>query len=234
MPNYLETIYSREEFSENDYPQLLCNQIFKKYYSIDGDAQGKKLLDIGSGKGNHLIGFARLGLEPSGIDKRDECLKILDEFTIRECDIENEKFPYDDKTFDFVFSKSVLEHVLNADNFISETLRVLKPGGIVVFMVPDFASNSYNYWTDYTHVKAWNRMGLQNAMILHGFQDVKATLFTQLPMVWKFPWLKIVTKIIDIISPHSFKWKDQEETKMRPLIRFSKEKMVLGFGRKSK
>ena len=32
-PNYLETIYARDEYSEKAYPQLLCNHIFTKYFS---------------------------------------------------------------------------------------------------------------------------------------------------------------------------------------------------------
>jgi len=44
----------------------------------------------------------------------------------------NEQFPFQDETFDLVFSDQVIEHVINVDNFIEETYRVLKPGGLVV------------------------------------------------------------------------------------------------------
>jgi len=41
-------------------------------------------------------------------------------------------FPYDDDTFDFAFAGSVYTHMLpdEAANFMSETARVLKPGGV--------------------------------------------------------------------------------------------------------
>ena len=41
------------------------------------------------------------------------------------------KFPYKDASFDVVFAKSVLTHLLPAEieNYISETARVLRPGG---------------------------------------------------------------------------------------------------------
>ena len=32
MPNYLETIYFTEEYGKFDYPQKLCNYIYKKYF----------------------------------------------------------------------------------------------------------------------------------------------------------------------------------------------------------
>ena len=231
MPNYLETIYFRDEYSEKAYPQLLCNHIFSKYLSVNENVEGKKILDIGSGKGNHLVGFSRIGLNSFGIDKRDECVSILDEFTIKECDIESEKFPYEDDSFDFVYSKSVLEHVVNGDNFLAESFRVLKPGGVVVFLTPDWRSQCKYFWDDYTHVKAWTRKSLQDAMIIHGFQNVNSSYFLQLPIVWKYPWMKYVVMLIALL-PDSFKWKDKEEKDFRALIRFSKEKMLIAVANK--
>lgn len=232
MSNYLETIYFRNEYSEKAYPQLLCRYIVEKYFSKGNSIKGKKILDIGSGKGNHLVGFSRLGLESYGIDKRDECVSVLENFTIKECDIERDRFPYKDNWFDFVYSKSVLEHVINTDNFLSESLRVLKPGGVAVFMTPDWKSQYKFFWDDYTHVKPFTRKSLQDAMIINGFKNVDCSYFLQLPIVWKHPWIKYVTMLIALF-PDSLKWKDKEEKEFRRLIRFSKEKMLLAVGNKA-
>ena len=230
MSNYLETIYFRDEYSEEAYPQKLCDHlvenIFKKYY---GDTNGKTLLDIGSGKGNHLVGFSRRGIKCFGLDKRDECIEILDKFDIRECNIETEPFPFEENSIDIVYSKSVLEHVTNADNFLCQALRVLKPGGLAVLMCPDWGTQYKIYWDDYTHVKAWTRKGLQNAMIMHGFSNVDCSLFRQLPILWKYPFLRFLGDLTSIL-PESFKWKDKEESVFREWIRFSKEKMLLATG----
>ena len=48
MSTYLETIYFRDEYSEEAYPQKLCNHLATSYLSKLGDLKGKKLLDIGS------------------------------------------------------------------------------------------------------------------------------------------------------------------------------------------
>ncbi len=232
MANYLDTIYFRDEYDKKDYPQLLCNHIVEEYLSKTGSITGKNILDIGSGKGNHLVGFSRLGLESFGIDKRDECVSILDNFTIKECDIECERFPYEDDAFDYVYSKSVLEHVTNTDNFLSESLRVLRPGGIAVFMTPDWRSQCKFFWDDYTHVKAFTRKSLQDAMTMNGFVNVDCSYFLQLPIVWKHPWIEYITMLIALL-PDSFKWKDKEEKEFRRLIRFSKEKMLFAVGGKA-
>ena len=132
---------------------------------------------------SYLVGFSRLGLESCGIDKRDECVSVLENFTIKECDIERDRFPYEDNWFDFVYYKSVLEHVINTDNFLSESLRVLKPGGIAVFMTPDWKSQYKFFWNDYTHLKLFTQKSLQDAMIINGFKNVDCSYFLQLPIV---------------------------------------------------
>lgn len=231
MSSYLETIYFRDEHKERDYPQLLCDYLAKKYFLKDNNTQGRKILDIGSGKGNHLVGFARKGIEAYGIDKRRECVCALDTFDIRECNVECEPFPFADNFFDFVYSKSLIEHVMNTDNILLESLRVLKTGGVAVFMTPDWRSQLKFFWDDYTHVKAFTRKSLQNAMIINGFCDVDCSYFLQLPIVWKYPWLRGLTEIIALV-PDFLKWKDKRESEFRRLIRFSKEKMLLSVGYK--
>lgn len=234
MSSYLKTIYFTDEYSEKMYPQKLCNYISANYFGglpVPHQANRGKLLDIGSGKGNHLVGFHRCGYEVYGLDKRKECVEVLRDFTIKECDIETESFPYEDNTFDWVFSKSVLEHVWNADNFICQTLRVLKPGARAVLMTPAWESVYKLFWDDYTHVKAFTRKSLQNAMRINGFKNVKVFMFLQLPFVWKYPYLGFVTRIIALL-PDSLKWKDYEQSYARNLIRFSKEKMLLAVGEK--
>ena len=232
MSSYLETIYFKDEYGENDYPRLLCGHIVAEYYSRAGAVEGKSLLDIGSGKGSHLIGFSKHGMKVYGLDKRDECVASLEEFDIKSCDIESAPFPYEDDYFDFIFSKSVLEHVVNVDNFLSQSYRVLKPGGIAVLMTPDWKSQHDFFWDDYTHVKAFTRKSLQNAMVMHGYDNVNSSYFLQLPIVWKYPVMKYAARLIALL-PDSLKWKDREQREFRPLIRFSKEKMLLAYGVKS-
>ena len=184
MTNYLETNYFVEEYGENDYPQILCNYIAEKYLKPHfKEIKGLEMLDLGSGKGNQLLAFDRLGLKVTGLDKRAECLDILESFTIKECDLENESLPFKNNSFDFIFSKSVIEHVENSDNFLSEIYRVLKKEGLLVLMTPDWDSQHSTFYDDYTHVKPWTRKGLQNALRMHEFLDVNCIYFKQLPIL---------------------------------------------------
>jgi len=241
MCNYLETIYFREEQGETDFPQQLCNHLFEKYIRPTSswweEWEDKTLLDVGSGKGNHLVGFARIGFNVKGLDIKPECLAVLkneavySEIDILKCNLEVDAFPVPSDSVDVVFSKSVIEHVQNVDHLLDEIFRVLKPKGIAILMTPDWHSQHEIFWDDYTHVKAWTRKGLQNAMRMKGFKNVECTLFRQLPILWRYPWLKPICDLVALL-PHSWKWKDKKEEHFREFVRFSKEKMLLAMGRK--
>ena len=230
MTSYTETIYPKDK--TNEYPQKLGNYINKRFFS-DSKTKKPKILDIGCCTGKALKCFAQSqDLDLYGIDMRDEKVEGI---TFKECNLEKESIPFEDDYFDFIYSKSVLEHVFNTDNFISEALRVLKPGGKFVALTPDWKSQQSIFWDDYTHVKPFTKKGLRDALIIHGFKNVECEYFYQLPFMWKLPWLSFIPKIISFL-PDCLKWKDQEQrnTKDRKLIRFSKEKMLLVYGVKEK
>jgi len=229
MPNYLETIYFKNESDAGAYPQKLCGHLVKTYLAKGGSVDGATILDIGSGKGNHLLGFSRFGLKPSGLDKRPECLEAVCDFDIRACDLEGEPFPFDNNSFDFVYSKSVLEHVTNTDNLVGESLRVLKPGGMALMLTPDWRSQRASFWDDYTHVKPFTRKGLQNAMRINGFENVECSYFRQLPIEWAHPWMGILVALTKLL-PDKLIWRDKAESDFREWIRFSKEEMLLATG----
>lgn len=47
------------------------------------------------------------------------------------CDLSNERFPFEDNTFDEIKAFSVLEHIPNQGHFLSECYRTLRTGGIL-------------------------------------------------------------------------------------------------------
>jgi len=226
QPSYIDVIYPNgREYETNQYPQMLCNYISSKYFTHCG-----KLLDVGSGRGSFSVGFSRNGHQISSVDKFDDCVNHLVSICdSHKCDIEHEHLPHQDNSFDWVFSKSVIEHVCNTDNFMKEVFRVLKPQGVAVIMTPAWESQYKFFWDDYTHVKAFTRKSLQNAMIIYGFRDVRVDYFYQLPFVWGHKSLLFVPKLVSLL-PDRLKWKDHERRDFRTLIRFSKEKMLLGVG----
>jgi SAM-dependent methyltransferase len=230
MTKYADIIYPPDE--GNTYPHKFIEYIYNRFYANE-NKEFAKILDIGCSTGKALRLFSNHGnLELYGIDVRDEG---SEGFEYKRCDLESESIPYPDNYFDFIYTKSVLEHVFNTENFIKESLRVLKPGGVLVALAPDWASQQSIYWDDYTHVKPFTRKGLRDCLIINGFENAGCEYFYQLPFVWRHPWLSIIPKIISLL-PDSLKWKDSEQrnTKDRKLVRFSKEIMLLSYGVKPK
>ena len=254
MSNYAELIYPPDE--GNTYPDKLAEYISNRFIKTynpkskrggvgynpstrtndgSGNFVGKaKILDIGCCRGDALrrLKNNQAKLELYGVDVRDE---QPDGVVFETCNLEKDSLPFDDNTFDFVYSKSVLEHVFNTDNFVSESLRVLKPGGVFIGLTPDWRSQQDFFWDDYTHVKPFTRKGLRDCLRMHGFDNADCEIFYQLPFTWDNPALTFIPKLVSLL-PDCLKWKDSEQrnTKDRKLIRFSKEKMLLSYGQKPK
>ncbi len=120
-----------------------------------GDPNGKKILDVGSGPGGVSIAFSLAGANVTGIDIERELYEIAKiqapsygvnpEFFLYSGD----KLPFADNTFDYAVSVSVLEHTTSPEGYLSEILRVLKPGGKCYLAFPN------KLWPIETHTQIW-------------------------------------------------------------------------------
>ena len=217
--NYLATVYDEESHPYTKYPSQLCKYLFNRFNM----ERGQKLVDIGCGRGDFLCNFKKLGLNASGVDLEYSPSDFLKDIDVRYVDIERDSIPFDDETFDVVFSKSVIEHMNDPENCLREAYRILKPGGVAIIMAPDWISNMKIYFDDHTHRTPFTVDSMRDALKMFGFIDVNAELFYQLPILWKYPSLKLLSWTIRFLLPVTLK------SKMK-FIRWSSELMVLGYG----
>ena len=234
MSKYVDVIYPPDE--KNKYPELLAQHLYERFMkSYNAEGNVPKVLDIGCSTGKALANFSKCGnLDLYGVDLREE--QVPDDVTFKTCNIETESLPFEDNTFDIIYNKSVLEHVINTENFVKESLRVLKPGGIFIGLTPDWESTYKIFWDDYTHVKPFTKKGLRDCLKITGFEQSECDLFYQLPFTWKSEYLKIIPIVVSFIFPDFMKWKTREHRNGKDfkLIRFSKERMLLSYGYKGK
>ena len=215
MADYLEIIYDEKSHPLNTYPSKLIKYLFGSY----GMSKGQKILEPGCGRGEFLDAYRRLGLECYGLDLSPSAGGFLEGIEVKQANIEKEALPYDDNYFDIVYSKSLMEHLHHPDKYLSEVFRILKPGGKVLCLIPDWESNFKIYFDDFTHVTPFTKITLRDILLMSDFTDVNVVKFRQLPIVWKFPVLNVFCAMISPFIPV------RTQTKF---FRWSRELMLIG------
>ncbi len=216
--NYLATIYDEDSRPVTTYPDELARYLKRRFIIPDG----ARLADVGCGRGDFLKAFIRAGFNAVGIDGEkvdgDPCI-------IGDINLEQDRLPFEDDSLDVVFTKSVIEHIHNPDSMMKECHRVLKPRGRIIVMVPDWQTCMYIYYDDHTHVQPYTATGLRDLLRMYGFGEVSSEQFYQLPIVWRHPAVKIISKGLQLLGP-------VKKVNRNKFYRFSRELMLLGTGLK--
>lgn len=148
-------VYPKIEFSENDWSVLYDDEYFppmtkrhenerrkdrkKRISNISKlvNRKHQRFLDIGCGEGLVLLDALAQGWEVSGIDIVDNRIDDARRSEINFLKSDLLSANYQSDYFDSIFIDSVLEHVLNPADYLSEIKRILKPGGVVYIGVPN-------------------------------------------------------------------------------------------------
>lgn len=103
--------------------------------------KGKKVLEVGVGVGTDHVQFARSGAILTGIDLTSSAIELTKkrfelerlEFRLQQCDAE--KLPFDENSFDLVYSWGVIHHTPDTQKAADEIYRVCKKGGKICVMI---------------------------------------------------------------------------------------------------
>lgn len=110
-----------------------------KWFDTHIDWQGKDVLDLGCAGGFMAEALDDRGARVTGIDPAKDAIAAASahaQDTGRDIRYDvglGEALPYADASFDAVVCVDVLEHVQSLPRVISETARVLRPGGLFLF-----------------------------------------------------------------------------------------------------
>ena len=101
---------------------------------------GQSILDIGIGTGLGSILFQKAGLEVYGMDISQEMLEVCRNkgFTYLQLhDLNKPPYPYNSESMDYAVCAGVLHFFSDLSPVFEETARILRKGGLFVFIVGD-------------------------------------------------------------------------------------------------
>ncbi|MGW8247531.1 MAG: class I SAM-dependent methyltransferase [Acidiferrobacterales bacterium] len=99
---------------------------------------GMRILEIGSGTGYFLEQARQAGLRATGIELNQHAAMTARERGLDVvCNSLSQEASRKQGTYDAVCSFQVLEHVLSPGEFIENSVNLLKPGGILIYGVPN-------------------------------------------------------------------------------------------------
>ena len=221
MKDYVRHIYSEGARPKTIYPIKLVEYLVSRF----GIQTGAKVLDLGCGRGDFSQAFLSTGMRVSAVDFSDSITENYEKIKFKMCDFTKDNLPYENSTFDVVFSKSVIEHMYYPEILFTEAKRVLKSGGLIITMCPSWDHNYRMYFEDFTHRTPFMKCSLHDFHLLIGLQEVETEFFKQLPFCWGNNLGYLLTELIRILPIGFLKGKSK-------FIKFSKETMLLSTGRK--
>lgn len=122
----------------DDLREVLCRPS-SCAMSLVGDLKGKRVLEIGPGRGEDLVQFARSGGEVTGIEISNEALdtlrKYINKGDITLCKMDACNLGFATEVFDLVFANTCLMH-LDRHGLFPQIWRVLKKRGRAIFVEP--------------------------------------------------------------------------------------------------
>ena len=133
----IQSSFDRAAGDEEHFPSTIDPRIYhvKLIRQHLGDLSGKRVLDVGCGKGR----FARVFHEQEpeaelwGLDISEEMLRFVPQ------DIQTRagsmtELPFETGCFDAAYATESLEHAVEIEKAVSEICRVVKPGGRIAII----------------------------------------------------------------------------------------------------
>jgi 2-polyprenyl-3-methyl-5-hydroxy-6-metoxy-1,4-benzoquinol methylase len=176
-----------------------------------------KILDLGCGRGQILglikhcedLKFFAADAYQSCLDETAQKMPLAGQFLIDEASFNIDKI-ITENGFDLIIFSHVLEHLRNPIEALEKTMRLLKPGGILIVAVPNpvrpniLISNIFQkHYVNRGHVHAWDMSHWRNFLerinnleVIHYAHD-----FIQIPGCYRFPILQTLGEILAKIVP---------------------------------
>lgn len=132
------------EYIDVHHSHLLAQQL------LASGGAGKRMLDIGSGYGSNVLAAREVGIDAVGIEIEPFEVDFARERLRRQRPADSPervyvlgdgaRLAFPDESFDIVTLMNVVEHVPDYRQLLQESVRVLRPGGLLLFVCPNYAA----------------------------------------------------------------------------------------------
>ncbi len=140
LRDYYDNHWSHVAEGEVDYSRLR--------YVVDALQPGERVLDCGCGPGflaallaEHGIQVVATDLSRVGVERTRA--RGIEAYQV---DLDTERLPFPDGSFDAVIANSNLEHLFFMRRHVRECVRCVRPGGKFIWLVPNIGHWRYRLW----------------------------------------------------------------------------------------
>jgi 2-polyprenyl-3-methyl-5-hydroxy-6-metoxy-1,4-benzoquinol methylase len=142
-------------------------------FSLNKVQKGGSVVDIGAGQGHCLIPLHRNGwTNLVAVDVDDYNFELFQsKYGINSfrCDFNSQPLKLEDGSVDAVVCFHLIEHLSKPDNLLIEAHRVLKKGGKLFLVTPDWRKQYKTFWRDPTHIRPYDKESIARLLRIHNF-----------------------------------------------------------------
>lgn len=184
LKNYKTYFSSR--FEDNERVFQTINRLLD-HLKIGKIVKNSKLLDVGSGDKSFYEVCMQKGVIVEEIDGVREGINF-----------EKDNLPFESNSYDFVFFCAVIEHLNDSNLILSEIYRVLKKGGTLIVITPNFAYCYREFYNDPTHLHPYTPQSLRKILEMNQFSKniVNPFLVNKPKFFWKIPKKFLIASIL--------------------------------------
>jgi len=164
----LSDIYTKQLFFVNALsifinPAYFSRKGLLRNLKKDAPLMTGKLMDFGSGRKpyqslfTHVSEYIGVDIETSGHNHASSKIDVF---------YDGKTLPFENESFDSIFTSETLEHVFNPNTILAELNRCLKPDGKLLITIP-FAGNEHEIPYDYGR---YTSFGIAYLLKKHGFE----------------------------------------------------------------
>ena len=167
--NYLKKIVeSRKEKLSSHEKKVFADRevktiffLLKNFFNFEITTNQKlKILDLGCGDK-----FIKEPLEANNCEYKG--------YDIQDLDLEKDSLPENNESVDIIVTLGLIEALNNTSHLLKESLRVLKKGGFIYIITPNWKKDYKNFFNNYYHKTPFTPESLETALALNGFNHVK-------------------------------------------------------------